>query len=145
MLQALERYFPEKIRLTVPTGGLFLWVQLPDDFPIGTIRKETFAQNIYLACGSAFFPDKQGYRAMRLTFCLSSEEIEQGISIVGKLLKKYIFRGCVVAQRSLSTGSQRSVSDRAALASVRKSQDTGFGKKSACNLHQLKNGMRSLP
>ncbi|MBG1244046.1 PLP-dependent aminotransferase family protein [Nostoc sp. NZL] len=99
MLQALERYFPEEIRWTVPTGGLFLWVQLPDDFPIGTIRKEAFAQNVYLACGSAFFPDKQGYPAMRLTFCLPPEEIEQGISIVGKLLKKYISKGCVDTER----------------------------------------------
>jgi DNA-binding transcriptional MocR family regulator len=99
MLQALERYFPEEIRWTVPTGGLFLWVQLPDDIPIGTIRKEAFAQNVYLACGSAFFPDKQGYPAMRLTFCLSPEEIEQGISIVGKLLKKYIPKGCVDTER----------------------------------------------
>ncbi|MEH2403874.1 hypothetical protein [Nostoc sp.] len=61
---------------------------------------------------------------MCLTFCLSPEEIEQGISIVGKLLKKYISRGCVVAQRSLSTGSQRSVNDRVALASIRRRQDT---------------------
>ncbi|MEH2312141.1 MAG: hypothetical protein V7K35_12225 [Nostoc sp.] len=52
---------------------------------------------------------------MRLTFCLPPEEIEQGISIVGKLLKKYISRECVVAQRSLSNGSQRSVSDRQVL------------------------------
>jgi len=93
MLQALEREFPEEARWTVPTGGLFLWVQLPDDIPIQAIRNEAFAQNVYLACGSAFFPDKQGYPAMRLTFCLPQEEIEQGISIVGKLLKKHISRG----------------------------------------------------
>lgn len=93
MLQALEREFPDEARWTVPTGGLFLWVQLPDNIPIQTIRNEAFAQNVYLTCGSAFFPDKQGYPAMRLTFCLPQEEIEQGISIVGKLLKKYISRG----------------------------------------------------
>jgi len=93
MLQALERYFPEEARWTVPTGGLFLWVQLPDDLPIQKIRSEALAQNVYLACHSAFFPDKQGYPAMRLAFCLPQEDIEQGISIVGKLLKKYISKG----------------------------------------------------
>ncbi|MEH2458578.1 hypothetical protein [Nostoc sp.] len=74
-------------------------MQLPDDIPIGTICKEAFAQNVYLTCGSAFFPDKQGYPAMRLTFCLQPEEIDQGISIVGKLLKKYISKGCVDTER----------------------------------------------
>lgn len=40
--------------------------------------------------GSAFFPNKQGYRAMRLSFSKPSEsEIDLGISILGKLLKNY--------------------------------------------------------
>jgi DNA-binding transcriptional MocR family regulator len=93
MLQALERYFPEEARWTIPQGGLFLWVQLPDDVPIDTIRHEAIAQNVYLACRSSFFPDKQGYPAMRLTFSLPPEDIEQGISVVGNLLKKYLYKG----------------------------------------------------
>jgi DNA-binding transcriptional MocR family regulator len=49
------------------------------------------AQNILIFDGSSFFPDKQGYPAMRLTFANSPEEIEKGISILGKLLKKYLY------------------------------------------------------
>lgn len=93
MLQALERDFPEEAKWTVPTGGLFLWVQLPDDIPMQTIRKEALTQNVYLVCHTVFFPDQQGYPAMRLAFCLRQDEIEQGIAIVGKLLKKHIHQG----------------------------------------------------
>ncbi|MBD2776249.1 PLP-dependent aminotransferase family protein [Iningainema tapete] len=93
MVQAMERYFPEEAKWTVPKGGLFLWVQLPADIPIQTISKEALAQNVLIFSGSAFFPDKQGYSAMRLTFANSLEEIEQGISILGKLLKKHLYRG----------------------------------------------------
>jgi DNA-binding transcriptional MocR family regulator len=89
MLAALERYFPREARWTVPNGGLFLWVQLPDNIPIPAIRAEALAQNVLVSCPSVFFPDKQGYPAMRLTFCLSPEEIEQGISVLGKLLVSY--------------------------------------------------------
>ncbi|MBD2346919.1 aminotransferase-like domain-containing protein [Anabaena subtropica] len=93
MLQALERYFPQEAKWTVPKGGLFLWVQLPDDIPMQTLRNEALAENVFLACRSAFFPDKQGYPAMRLTFRLPLEEIETGVAIVGKLLKKHIHKG----------------------------------------------------
>lgn len=104
MLQALERYFPEEARWTVPQGGLFLWVQLPDNIPIQTLRNEALAENVFIACSSAFFPDKQGYPAMRLTFRLSIEEIETGVEIIGKLLKKHIRRGVkpVVNYQSLA-------------------------------------------
>ncbi|WP_016879840.1 PLP-dependent aminotransferase family protein [Chlorogloeopsis fritschii PCC 9212] len=93
MLQAIEHYFPEEARWTVPKGGLFLWVQLPGDIPIQEITKEALSQNILIFCGSPFFPDKQGYPAMRLTFANSAEDIEKGISILGNLLKKYLSRG----------------------------------------------------
>ncbi|MBD0301447.1 MAG: PLP-dependent aminotransferase family protein, partial [Tolypothrix sp. T3-bin4] len=90
MLQAIERYFPEEARWTIPQGGLFLWVQLPDNVPIETICYEAMAENVLFASGSVFFPNKQGYPAMRLSFSNPSEsEIDLGISILGKLLKNY--------------------------------------------------------
>lgn len=92
MLQALEHYFPEEAGWTVPNGGLFLWVQLPENVPTKTIRIEALSQSVLVACSSVFFPDKQGYAAMRLTFCLTPEEIETGISILGKLLKKHLYK-----------------------------------------------------
>jgi DNA-binding transcriptional MocR family regulator len=90
MLQAIERYFPEEARWTIPQGGLFLWVQLPDNVPIEAIRYQAMAKNVLFASGSVFFPNKQGYPAMRLSFSNPSEsEIDLGISILGKLLKNY--------------------------------------------------------
>ncbi|MBW4636125.1 MAG: PLP-dependent aminotransferase family protein [Iphinoe sp. HA4291-MV1] len=94
MLQALEHYFPQEAGWTVPNGGLFLWVQLPENIPTKTIRIEALAQSVLVACSSVFFPDKQGYPAMRLSFCLTPEEIEKGISILGKLLNKYLYKRC---------------------------------------------------
>jgi DNA-binding transcriptional MocR family regulator len=90
MLAALERYFPQEARWTVPKGGLFLWVQLPEYTPIQRIRIEALSQNVLFPCHSVFFPDRKGYPAMRLTFTPSPEEIEQGVSVLGKLLKKYL-------------------------------------------------------
>ncbi|HEY9748341.1 MAG TPA: PLP-dependent aminotransferase family protein, partial [Allocoleopsis sp.] len=90
MLQALERYFPEEASWTVPNGGLFLWVHLPSQLPMATIRQEAIAQKVVMSCGSLFFPDQKGYTAMRLNYSSTPTEIERGISVLGQLLKKYL-------------------------------------------------------
>ncbi|MDF5712480.1 MAG: PLP-dependent aminotransferase family protein [Rhizonema sp. NSF051] len=87
-VQAMEHYFPASAKWTIPKGGLFLWVQLPANVPIQAISQEALSYNILIFGGSGFFPDKQGYPAMRLTFANSPQDIEQGISVLGKLLKR---------------------------------------------------------
>ncbi|MEO0968156.1 MAG: PLP-dependent aminotransferase family protein [Cyanobacteria bacterium J06639_18] len=91
MLQAMEGYFPEEAKWTVPQGGLFLWVQLPEKISIAEIRSQAVKENVLFASGSAFFPNKQGYPAMRLSFSnVSESEIDLSVSILGRLLKKYL-------------------------------------------------------
>jgi len=87
MLQAMERYFPDIVRWTVPQGGLFIWVQLPDHTPIAMIRQEAVDRKVLIGCGKPFFPDGQGYPALRLNFSQSLEDIDRGIAILGNLLK----------------------------------------------------------
>ncbi|WP_414566497.1 MULTISPECIES: PLP-dependent aminotransferase family protein [unclassified Anabaena] len=89
MLQALEDYFPEAIAWTIPKGGLFLWTHLPENLPIQAICQEALTHNILIANGAVFFPGR-GYPAMRLKFSHTPENIEQGIEILGRLLKKYL-------------------------------------------------------
>ncbi len=88
----MEHYFLASAKWTIPKGGLFLWVQLPDNVPIQVISKEALSHNILIFGGSGFFPDKQGYPAMRLTFANSPQDIEQGISVLGKLLKRSLYK-----------------------------------------------------
>lgn len=87
MLGALERYFPKQASWTVPQGGLFLWVHLPNQLPLQVICQQARSQGVLVTPGGAFFPNQKGYSAMRLNFSLSPEEIEKGISILGALLR----------------------------------------------------------
>ncbi|MEC4892916.1 MAG: PLP-dependent aminotransferase family protein [Oscillatoria sp. PMC 1051.18] len=87
MLAALERYFPNEATWTVPEGGIFLWVQLPERLPLLDVYREALAQNVLVSPGNSFFPGQGGYNAMRINFSHSPEVIERGISILGKLLK----------------------------------------------------------
>lgn len=90
MLQALERHFPQEASWTVPNGGLFLWVHLPDRLSIPTLCQEAFAQGVLVANGAAFFPGHKGYPALRLNYSHSPEEIETGLAIVGALLCRHL-------------------------------------------------------
>ena len=88
MLAALERYFPTSARWTVPQGGLFLWVQLPD-LPLPKICQEVRSHGVLVTPGSAFFPNQTGYPAMRLNFSLPPEQIKKGIYLLGTRLCAY--------------------------------------------------------
>jgi DNA-binding transcriptional MocR family regulator len=88
MLSAMESYFPAEASWTVPNGGTFLWVQLPKDISISAICQAALAHNILIANGALFFPDHQGYNALRLNFSHEPEVIEKAISVIGKLIKE---------------------------------------------------------
>jgi DNA-binding transcriptional MocR family regulator len=51
------------------------------------ICQAAMGHHVLFADGTWFFPSRQGYNAMRLSFSLNPDAIEQGISILGRLLK----------------------------------------------------------
>ena len=104
MLQALERYFPAQASWTIPQGGLFLWVHLPEGISVQAICREALSRKILVASGTAFFPNHQGYPALRLNFSNSLADIDRGVAVLGELVQKYL--AAVVPQPS------RAISDR---------------------------------
>lgn len=92
MLKVLEQHFPEEASWTIPNGGLFLWVMLPQDFPIDRVCHEAIAHKVLVTSGAIFFPSQQGYPALRLNFSQTIKDIETGIAALGKLLKTHLNR-----------------------------------------------------
>lgn len=52
--QTVSRYFPAGTRLTVPRGGLSLWVELPDGLSATTLFHAALAENMVIAPGAIF-------------------------------------------------------------------------------------------
>lgn len=90
MLRALEEHFPPEASWTVPQGGLFLWITLPENLPMRDIRQQAFSQQVLISCGSLFFPGRQSYPATRACFSLEPQAIEYGIATLGKILKNHL-------------------------------------------------------
>lgn len=90
MLKALEQHFPAEASWTVPNGGLFLWVKLPDGLPMQLVCSKAAAEGILVTPGSTFFPNLQGYPAMRLNFSFDAATIERGMETLGRMIKRHL-------------------------------------------------------
>lgn len=89
MLDALAEHFPPAARWTRPEGGLFLWVELPEDVRAEELFELSIAERVAFVPGTPFFAADPRRNFMRLNFSNSSPEaIEEGIRRLGSLLQK---------------------------------------------------------
>ncbi len=82
MLEALARYAPPGVTWTRPSGGLFLWLTLPEGADCGRLFRSALRENVAFVPGDCFFAGEQdGSRPhLRLNFSYSSpERIREGI------------------------------------------------------------------
>lgn len=86
-VQALIRHLPASATWTVPDGGTFLWIQLPDTVSVADVCAAAAEQKVLVGSGAAFFPTGQGYPALRINFSLPPEKTERGIQILGDILR----------------------------------------------------------
>ncbi len=84
-LSAARHYLPPGSRWTEPTGGLYLWVQLPDDGPTAAELYITAIQHgVAYAIGTLFYTDGSGNRHIRLNFASNTPaRIEEGFRRLG--------------------------------------------------------------
>lgn len=85
-LEAAEQYFPEGTTWFIPQGGLYLWVELPDDGPTATELFITGIQmDVAFAIGSMFYTGNGGTYAMRLNYGIHKpEDIKEGFRRIGE-------------------------------------------------------------
>lgn len=100
MLEAMAREFPQSARWTRPTGGMFVWVELPGHVDTAELLWQAVEElQVAFIPGTAFEATAgsnrtvAGHRAkncMRLNFSnCSPDTIKEGIGRLGTLLHKY--------------------------------------------------------
>ncbi len=90
MIAAMKEYFPSSVRWPHPDGGLFLWVQLPENVSASMVFQQALHAGVAFIHGRPFHPDGTGDNTMRLNFASSSpENIVEGIKRLGKVLQQY--------------------------------------------------------
>ena len=90
MLGAIQQYWPEGCTWTQPEGGLFLWVQVPEEINTTDFMEKALENKVAYVPGANFYPDGDGgFNAMRLNFSNAKPDmIEKGMKRLGVALKK---------------------------------------------------------
>jgi len=79
MLDSLAEYMPD-CRWTVPEGGFYTWVTLPDGLNAKAMLPRAVRAQVAYVAGTAFYYDGQGNDHMRLSFCYPTpERIREGV------------------------------------------------------------------
>jgi 2-aminoadipate transaminase len=91
MMKIVSEDFPKEATYEKPTGGLFLWVSLPDGKDSRELLKLALEENVAFVPGASFYPKNAKINEMRINFSnMSEEKIIEGITTLGKIMKKFI-------------------------------------------------------
>ena len=92
-LDSLERHVPDA-HWVKPEGGFFLGVTLPEGIAACDVREGAKAHGVTLSDGSAFFPDGDGSRFLRIPFCgVAEEDIDTALTRVGQVVRELTVTG----------------------------------------------------
>lgn len=86
MSDAVMRYFPEGTRLTRPSGGLVLWVQLPEKVDSLELYKMALQGGITLVPGHVFSATYQFSNFIRLNAAAFNYSTERAIERLGQMV-----------------------------------------------------------
>ncbi|GAA1377713.1 aminotransferase-like domain-containing protein [Streptomyces beijiangensis] len=93
MLAALERYMPPGCTWTVPDGGFYVWVTVPEGVDTKAMLPRAVAARVAYASGSGFYADKSGGRRLRLSYCYPTpERIREGVRRLAAVLESELSR-----------------------------------------------------
>lgn len=83
---AAEQHLPRGTHWNVPQGGLYLWIQLPEEGPTAAELYIAAVQaGVAYAIGSVFYPSGEGSYAMRINFgAHKAQDIEEGFRRLGR-------------------------------------------------------------
>jgi 2-aminoadipate transaminase len=90
MLDAIEAHFPLGSTWTRPTGGMFVWVELPEGTDAAALLPSVIEQEkVAYVPGSPFFANGGGVNSMRLNFTHApADVVKDGVARLGKALTR---------------------------------------------------------
>jgi 2-aminoadipate transaminase len=96
MLEAFEKYMPKGVSWTKPEGGLFLFLNLPENMDAEDLFEIAIQKNVAFVLGSAFHCDGSGKNTMRINFSYVDEEQSKiGVQRLAESIKTLMNNKCL--------------------------------------------------
>lgn len=87
LLDAMTQYLPAGTTWTVPEGGFYSWVTLPQGVDATAMLPRAVANLVAYVPGTGFYIDDQGRDSMRLSYCYPEpERITEGVRRLGAVI-----------------------------------------------------------
>jgi 2-aminoadipate transaminase len=88
MRAALEAHMPKGCHWTVPSGGMFFWVELPEGVDAVALLPKAVERGMAYVPGAAFFAAEPKLNTLRLSFVtVAPDLIERGVAMLAQALK----------------------------------------------------------
>lgn len=91
MLGEMKKHFHPSVQYTLPTGGMFIWVTLPEHIDMNAFVKKALSLNVAVVPGNAFLDDDtKECHSFRMNFSTPTDEkIIEGVRILGQLTYEF--------------------------------------------------------
>ena len=88
MCQALQDYMPEQCHWTIPQGGMFVWVTVPEQLNATRICQRLLdEEQVMCSPGQIFYQNRSDSHTLRLSFSLESKvKIRIGIEALARVI-----------------------------------------------------------
>jgi DNA-binding transcriptional MocR family regulator len=91
MVKELQTRIPEGVRLTVPYGGFFCWLELPKSVDVEALIQDAREGGLLLKPGSIFSVGHRAASGLRLCFaCHSEARIREGCERLDQVLRRQL-------------------------------------------------------
>ncbi|TDV50814.1 PLP-dependent aminotransferase family protein [Actinophytocola oryzae] len=87
LVSGLEQHMPAGCSWTVPKGGFFVWMTVPEGVDTKAMLPRAVTARVAYVSGTGFYADGFGSRQMRLSFCYPTpERISEGVRRLAAVL-----------------------------------------------------------
>ncbi len=87
MLEALDAHLPDGCSHTTPTGGFYIWVEVPAAIDTSDLLAKAISHKVAYVPGRGFYADAAGSNHLRLCYSFPpAERIREGVQRLGELL-----------------------------------------------------------
>lgn len=92
-VQTMQQSFPKEAVFTIPQGGLFSWIELPDYINARDVLVKSLEKNIAFVPGGSFFANGGHENTFRINFSnMPEDKIVSGLQVLGEVLQSFIRR-----------------------------------------------------
>jgi DNA-binding transcriptional MocR family regulator len=98
MVSALETEMPPGVKVTHPQGGLFLWLELPEEVDARQLLRVSLDRRVAFVPGDSFFPTTQRKNTLRLNFSnMPEHRIVEGVRRLATAIKEMIVPAAAIS------------------------------------------------